>query len=64
MSEKCLNCEMTRHKLAILVQQYEELVRTKEEEVVCAHRIIAELESELESTKCLLTENNVFMAEL
>lgn len=30
MSEKCLNCEMARHKLTLLVQQYEELVRTKE----------------------------------
>lgn len=47
MSEKCYNCLHTKAKLTDLIQHYEELLTTKDEEIICSHKIIRELEQEL-----------------
>lgn len=37
----------TKAKLTDLIQHYEELLTTKDEEIICSHKIIRELEQEL-----------------
>ena len=40
MLQKCANCIHTKAKLTDLIQHYEDLIASKDEEIVCSHRII------------------------
>lgn len=47
MSDGCPNCLYTKRRVNELIKQYEDLIQTKDHEILCSHRIMRDLQAEV-----------------